>query len=106
MLACAGDNRGPEPPKEQQQQQRPLSPPQGEEPPKGLSDDDWMELMAMAEAQQPPQQQPHGQRQGSATAQADPVPGELLRQHVRWVYKSLSRKGTACGLRHWLASSS
>ena len=63
-----GDTRAPHP-----EGQPPL--PQGEEPPKGLSDEDWTELMAMAEAQQPPQQQPYGQRQGSSAAQAAPVPG-------------------------------
>ena len=51
--------------------------PSAEEQPRGLSDDDWQELMAMAEAQSP-QQQPHGERLGSAAAQALPNPGETL----------------------------
>ena len=75
--ARAGDNRGPQLAAEHQQQQLLLSP-QGEEAPKGLSDDDWMELMAMAEAQPPQQPQANGQRQGSAAAQAEPAPGEPL----------------------------
>ena len=78
VLACAGDNRGPEQAGETQPLQ-PLPSPQGEDAPRGLSDDDWSELMAMAEAQppqQPQQQQPHGQRQGSGAARADPAPGE------------------------------
>lgn len=78
--ACTGDNRGPQPAAEQQQQASPQ--PQGEEAPKeGLSDDDWMELMAMAEAQPP--QQPHANGQQADMAQANAAPGELLRHSRR-----------------------
>jgi hypothetical protein len=68
LLAPAGDARASEAPQPSSVE---------EDQPRGLSDDDWMELMAMAEAQPPQQQQqPSGQRLESATAQDRAAPGE------------------------------